>query len=519
MRLSYFDLRRQPSRRKAVLWQTMGNYASNAIIIIQGLVMIPLYLQTLGAELYGFWLASGGMLAWLSMVDVGGAAITRVRCANAYGRGDLQRMVDYFWHGAGIMASVILIFLLLLLVMVRWIPELIQVDLEFRELILDCLYITGLGTALHLSELFLREFIFSTQRTLLPSLGTLVGLIISLLFLLLGLIVFNWGLYALALAAVIRPLLPLLLNLFVAAGLLQSAQARVNWSKKVFRDYCATTPSVLAAKASGVFLYQLPVILLTRLAGPEVTVAYNVTMRLLEMAKHFINQPLSSLYNSSAHLFGDQSVRPAKTRSIFSKLSLAFSLSTLAAFGTYILLNQGFVHLWVSPEKYLGVSFTVLAALAALLQMRSILYTSLIGAHGSINVSGYTGSVERITTALLMFLLVGDYGPFGVVIALIVGPILFQVPYHFLLRKRQPVVAQSLFPLQWVWIPAGILFWAASLCTHWWVFDSWTQFILAAALLMPLPASLVIGAIPQIRERLGQTGLRRLIGRCTGIPG
>ena len=41
------------------------------IAIIRGLLFIPLYINFIGVRLYGLWLASGGVLVWLTMLDLG----------------------------------------------------------------------------------------------------------------------------------------------------------------------------------------------------------------------------------------------------------------------------------------------------------------------------------------------------------------------------------------------------------------------------------------------------------------
>lgn len=497
-----FDLNHKPSRRKAVIWFTVGGWLSNGIIMIQGLLLIPLYIKYLGADMYGFWLASGGMLAWLSMVDVGGAAITRQRCANAYGKGDLQRLVDYFWHGALVMLGVITVFLVLLFAFSPLIPQAIRADEELRPILLTCLLISGVGTALNFARMFLREFASAAQRNGLPAVATLVGLILALGFTIVGLTVYDLGLYALAIATVIRSGVPLLMNALGAGLLLTSVKYRNSWSKTIFRDYWVTTPAVLSAKAAGVFSQQLPVVLLTRWAGPEVTVAYSVSIRLLEMAKHFINHPLAALYGASAHLFGDAAVTPERKRALFRQIASGFSAATTGAFAYYVLVNQGFIHLWIAPDKYLGPAFTVVAALAMLLQLRNQLYTNFIGSHGAIQISGYSSALEKLITVAVQCVLIYHFAALGAVASLVLVAVVFQFPYHVILKNRQPEAARSLRPLQWLWLPALAVFWIVSAGSAWLVFDDWMAFLLCCGLAAVLPGALMIASLPNLRERL-----------------
>lgn len=498
---SILDLKQRPSRRRAVVWQTIGGYISNGIIIIQGFILIPLYVHSFGSELYGFWLASGGVLAWLSMIDVGGGSITRQRCAHAYGDNQLQRVLDYFWHGTAVMSAIIAVYAVLVIVIVPWIPTLIQVDEQYRDIILNCLYLVGIGSALHLAEQFLREFVNSCQRTLLTSLGTIAGLISALLVTIIGLLVFHWGLYALAVATIVRPSIPLVCNSIFSAILLLSTHCNVIWSKVVFRDYLVTTPAVFGAKGVSAFTAQLPVILLTRWSGPEITVAYTVSMRMLDMAKHFINQPLSAFYTSSAHLFGDNTRSTQHKSGIFSKLATGFVSATAAAFTVYVLINEGFVSLWVSDVDFIGSLFVALAALAVTLQLRNMLYVNLLGASGAIQISAYTVSLEKLLTAVLLAVLVYVFGAIGIVLAWILGCLLFQIPYHKILSKHEPEVARSLLLLQWAWIPVCILFAIATKLSHLCVVETWAEFLIRFAVILPVPAIVVLLVFPDLRRK------------------
>ena len=110
-------------RKQAVIWHIAGGWLSNLIHIIQGLLLIPLYLHYLGDRLYGFWLATGGVLAWISMLDLGASAVTLQRCAAAYGRKDLATVTSYFWHGVVVTAGVMTIFLIAIFTIGFFIPS------------------------------------------------------------------------------------------------------------------------------------------------------------------------------------------------------------------------------------------------------------------------------------------------------------------------------------------------------------------------------------------------------------
>ena len=62
--------RSTPARRKAAVIHVLTNYGSTAFLIAKGLILVPLYLASFGAEGYGAWLASGNLLSLIGMLEI-----------------------------------------------------------------------------------------------------------------------------------------------------------------------------------------------------------------------------------------------------------------------------------------------------------------------------------------------------------------------------------------------------------------------------------------------------------------
>lgn len=491
-----------PSRRGAVVWHTAGGWVSNVLIVVQGLLLVPLYVGVLGDRLFGFWLASGGVLAWFSMIDIGGGAITKIRCAAAYGRKDIQSTVDYFWHGVLVTAAVVSLFAVLSLTLGPLVPGFIQADAELVPLLTRCLLLAALAVALGLVNTYLREFTAGCQRNGFPVIAQALGDLLGLAAIIWGLLVANLGLYALPLGAIVRVCVPLLLNLFYVSALLRSASCPIRWRPEIFRDYLTTTPALLAAKAAGVFSGQLPIVLITRWLGPEVSVAFSLATRLLEMAKHFINHPLSALYAASAHFFHDKNTTESKKRMLFGQIGRGFAVVTSAAALLYVLLNQGFLGRWVPEVAYLGHSFTVLAALGTFTLLLSTLFFTMIGSLGAIEWSGYAACLEKMLTAVLFLTLIRSLGVEGAPFAVVLSGVIFQQVYIRRLRRLDPVIAEALGWLRWLWVPQFLVLSAAVLAAGLFLSPSWLVFV-GKAMLISVPLGLLaLAAVPPVRDRL-----------------
>ena len=83
----------QISRRRAAKINLILGYGRYTVGIFNQLVLVPLYLRFIGIAVYGSWLASGNVVALLSVLDIGFNLIVTQRLATAFGAGDDNRFV------------------------------------------------------------------------------------------------------------------------------------------------------------------------------------------------------------------------------------------------------------------------------------------------------------------------------------------------------------------------------------------------------------------------------------------
>ena len=75
---------------------------------IQGLLLVPLYLNYIPIEIYGAWLASGNILAWISTIDPGLTIVMQQQVSTYYGKVELEQVGKIIASGL-MLSSVVLI--------------------------------------------------------------------------------------------------------------------------------------------------------------------------------------------------------------------------------------------------------------------------------------------------------------------------------------------------------------------------------------------------------------------------
>jgi hypothetical protein len=138
----------RPSRRRAVAAHMVMGAILQAVFAVQSLVILPLCVRTIGTETFGFWLATGGILSWLAVVNFGSAGLTMQRCAAAYGRNDLQDVRDWYMHGLVMSAVSAALLLALLLPVAAFAPGWLGATGDVAAVLSAGMVIAGCGAAL-----------------------------------------------------------------------------------------------------------------------------------------------------------------------------------------------------------------------------------------------------------------------------------------------------------------------------------------------------------------------------------
>src|SRR5882724_12548108 len=97
------------SRRRNALIAAAFTYAQSVLGILAGFFITRLLVRELGADLYGTWLATGGLLGYAALADLGIFGVMPWLFAEADGEQDIARKRDLIAHGllAGVGAGIV----------------------------------------------------------------------------------------------------------------------------------------------------------------------------------------------------------------------------------------------------------------------------------------------------------------------------------------------------------------------------------------------------------------------------
>jgi O-antigen/teichoic acid export membrane protein len=366
------------------------SYLQYALAIASGIVLVPLTLHYVGARAYGLWLASGELLAYAAMVDLGVVGVLPWMLAEADGRGDRDRMRGLVVNGlaVGVAGSIGLGVLAGVLWLV--LPSALALGSADRQALGGPLAILVLTTMVVFP---LR--VFSAVVTGLQDVAfagavavaqNLLVIVVTVLLLANG-----YGILALAGAAALSSLL--------------SVVAAVVRTSRIAPDLLAGWPRpstdmirVLLSNGVGVWLgafgWQLAAshgLVIAALGRPEWVAVWACTSKLTSMATQLTWVVPDAGLVGLAQVHGERPdvgrVRPL----VLTLLRLHLLLAGGAACGLLV-FNPAFVARWVGADLFGGLALNALLAVG-------IVSSSL--AHGVLTASAVVGHRLRVGAVTL----------------------------------------------------------------------------------------------------------------------
>lgn len=336
-------------------------YLQYALAIVSGIVMVPLLLHGLGTRTYGLWLASGELLGYAAMIDLGVVGVLPWMLAEADGRGDRAGMRRLVANGLVVGATVGVAYGLVAAVLWMVLPSALTLSAADRAVVgppLAILVVTlMLAYPLRVFSAVLAGLQDVTFNGWLAVTQSLVSIVVSATLLLRGA-----GVYAPAVGAAAATLVSvtgaLVRTRIIAPDLLR------DWPRPSFATVRHLLTNGLGVWG-GMFGWQLVAasngLVMTALGRPEWIAIYACTSKLTSIATQLAWVVPDAGLVGLAQVHGE-APRPERLRPL---VLLMLRLHLLLAGGAACVLlvgNPAFVTRWVGGDLFGGLTLNGLLA-------------------------------------------------------------------------------------------------------------------------------------------------------------
>lgn len=410
---------RQFNHASLTAWNLLFNYAQAAFLIVYGVVLTPLYLRHIPETTFGVWLATGNLVAWLSLVDPGLNAVVQQRIATAYARGDTGAVSRLRTQSYVLSILLALAIAAIGLAAAPWVSRFVtRLACERPGDVMNAYYWASVATGAMTSAYGMAVVNIGMQAPiaagaiyLVSQIGNLVT-ILGLLHAGLGVVSIPLGLLAQAIMLIVghvaysawrftRESIPASLSLAGTAAIL--------------RDSRGTIMSRLA----GTLTTNIDMLVAAAFLGPSQAVAANMTQKGPGLLRMFIDRVSHSAMPSlSAIHAGSDFDRSGRSAALL--LRAVIWLAIPAAVGI-VLFNSAFVGLWVGHQHYAGDVATAIIALTVIAMGLEVTLSNLATAFGLFQANGRMQLIKSVLSAVFAVVLAWSLGLRGLLAAPLVA--------------------------------------------------------------------------------------------------
>ena len=475
------DLSLAPSRKFATVVQVVGGYVNISIVIIQGLLLIPIYLHFIGAHTYGIWLASGGILGMLGLMNFGISSLLIQRITHAYAQQNLVQVGAYFINGAVIYLGICLLYASTGWLASIWLPSILKLTGPEAEMLRQCFQLAVLAMVIGIFNECLRCLSQALLRPMIPVVSIAFGRITGI-----GVTVWmlfnNYGLWSIPMGLLVSESVIFSINLLCSLSLLCRLKVRCRCDLAIIKEYMKTSPVLLMARLGDTLPKESQPLLITIFLAPELTTAYMITRRAADIVLQILNVIVGSTMSTFSHLAG--SGDGDKTRKIAETLLvISFSVGVIG-FSVYTGANHAFISLWVGEIFALDQSVILFIALGFFARtFRGLLGQMLYGL-GKFNFPSVIILMEGLFQIALTIWLLSILGIIGVPLAFLLSCFVAMVVLGFRLKKELAMNFSVIDIFRHILSGVVIFGCSITLMQVWVGIDSWGGFLMYLMVLM-----------------------------------
>lgn len=412
------------SRRRRALESAVLSYAAVAFTVVQGILLVPLYLRHMSVELYGAWLATGSILGWLELADPGVSSILQQRVAFRSSGAAALPLGPTVGTGLAIAACSALV-PLLAIPLGEPLAALVGLAHGLRSALGTSFTLGLVAVGLGILNNALAAVAVGLQEVRPVGLIGLAGLVAGVGVTVAGLLT-GLGLEALPLGALARSATGCAGNLLVVRGLLRRRGVRLAVTRLDLDELLGEATYTFVSRVGVAVLGRLDALLSATLLSPTATVVLTLTGRVVDVVRLVSDRIGAATMPILAQLAGEQGAD--RTRSAQRTVGTYTVLVLGVLGGAAVAWDRHLVTLWVGPDKFGGVALAGLQALYGCLASQLSTAAQGVFALGGIRAISVLGLVEALVRLGLQLLLVRWLGLHGFPVAALLALALTSLP-------------------------------------------------------------------------------------------
>ncbi len=291
-------------RRIAKLFAAQN--ANQLVVMLQQLLLPPAFLHVLGTSLYGQWIALSAAISYLGTFNYGLQTYTNMQMTIHYNRGEVEQCREVQSAGLRILlgafaAAALLLAAVFAMPLTRWLhlsiaPFAAQLTLYLLGMQIMASMLFGFFSGSYM------VFGEAHRGAHFANLNQLLGMLTIV-----GLVLLRRPFAVIAAGQLAVTLLMAVILAFDVARRCPAIRPTLRyWRKGSLGSILRPSGHYMLLASSNLFAYQVPVILMQRLLGPTVVVAYTVTRTVYSLSRRLLYLVTNSLSAEITLIYGQR---------------------------------------------------------------------------------------------------------------------------------------------------------------------------------------------------------------------
>ncbi|MFZ4698792.1 MAG: lipopolysaccharide biosynthesis protein [Candidatus Methylumidiphilus sp.] len=423
------------NHRRTTQWELFFQYLTIPLGMVSGIVLVPLYLKYIPQDVYGAWLATGNVLAWLTITDPGLSGVLRQKVAEAYGKGEHSSIGEIVSSGLMITIVITAVLIGLGLVVSTYLTALLKLPSSVDVAVIEQAFsVSMLGTGCMIFYYSLDSISKGMQSTL--AIGVIQVVVrIAYIGLMIILLLGGKGIMGLAYSQLFNGLALAIITFFFVIFRLKQNGIRLSWTVRRVPELARVLTFTFLARTVAVIGNNVELVGTTRMLGPDMAAVLALTRRVPESIRPLIDRPAYAFLPAITYLYGGGEID--RIRKILMRLfHVLFWLFGLFVTG-FIVMNEHFIKLWIGSQFFAGTLINTLICTGILLSVVIATLNGLCFAMGDIKGTSIVGLIQGVLAIVLLYFGGKYFGMTGLVAAPILAMLAVSIWYlPFSLNRR-----------------------------------------------------------------------------------
>lgn len=402
--------------RKILKWNFVFQYGYVITNIINSVILLPLYLKRIDSSTLGLWLATGNILAWMTLADPGVGDVLQQKIAQLRGQNADRETGLTIGSGLSASACILAISVIAGFVFYFLIGTIINKDVSKYDGLQIALLLSIIATGMSLVSFSLSGINQGMHNSAPVAIGSLTA---NFLFLITNVVLLYLGFGVISIAAsnLTRALYINVFNFAALKKVLNVEKLEIIFDGSHFKRFIKIFSFTSVSRIIGGFAASMDMIVLARFINPAMITVFEINKRPIQMTQSLIGRHSVALMPVISHANGK-----GDTEGIRNLIDTQFKYYTYAAIFIALcfwLNYHSLITAWTGEGKYAGNTVVYLLIGNFFFDLLGYFMANMGYALGDIRMNSFINILKGIVSGGLYYFVTKAYGLIGLMVTMI----------------------------------------------------------------------------------------------------